>query len=844
MFLFRTSTPKAPSKSNDDSSANASRPSSSSKALKDPKVSGVNGALPPTATPAAGNDASGAPGTEPAGITPPNAIGKENVVEPAIDLPGGNAFIKKILLLQQQQQQQQEQEQGHSKLTTKRCHSDSELIKTPSPPPPSQRQKRQPAVAGTSATTMGATNLETNTSDHTISTTDTYTDTTKANDNSDPILNSRDIQRSHLRTETDPLNKRKHKKPINRQASKPSPLINVDIQHYADEDTSDLDPYSLKYMKKSAKVISQYIMSSLKGYFWSSSLLSPPSNPTTNNISAENNTHMYIPRTMRQIVELEAREVKKIVIIGVHGWFPTKILQLVAGEPTGKSQRFCEKMKNGLLEYFMDEYGIDLDNVNGVDGEKAISCISLVGEGQIQDRVEMLFKQLVEDQDYKESPPVAAAAENSNANDAKQPNGAPTGGGKSDKINEANLNGKGKNDNDSDSNESKPPPQQSSVSEKDITPIANTSSATAKENEATETESTKKTNIEKLQEADMVFIVTHSQGTPVSAQILDRLIDLQILNPRKQRVCFLAMAGINHGPLPAFQNSVVLKYIEAQAAHELFEFMDPLSEVSVTYVASLGSIMQRGVRMICVGSWIDEVVPLHSAVFQSVTHHNLYRAVYIDGPHYKNDFLTRLINFCLKLRNAGIDDRGLLVHLSQVIVGALWGSTSGGHSTIYEETKVYKLAINWAFCSTLMSEPTVIRSSPLRKMLVDNPNDIGTNITGGGSSSGGGSKAKEIIKSIISKARITLFRLPPLSKDKNAITSLHIQYTPLKADEKLNPFYLPWIVRTLWDDPQLHENPKWKEDIEELVQLYDDWEPSTKAGKDLKYRLEPIRVSF
>ncbi|KAJ1676882.1 hypothetical protein EV182_007322 [Spiromyces aspiralis] len=296
---------------------------------------------------------------------------------------------------------------------------------------------------------------------------------------------------------------------------------------------------------------------------------------------------------------------------------------------------------------------------------------------------------------------------------------------------------------------------------------------------------------------------------------------MQIIDPRKQRVGMLGMAGIHHGPLASLQNSVVVKYIEADAARELFEFMDPASEVSQTYLASLGSIMQRGVRVICVGSWIDEVVPLYSAVFHGISHPNLYRAVYIDGPHYRDDFLTNLIIFALRLRNGGVDDKGLLVHLSNVIVGTLWGSTSGGHSTIYEEKAVYKLALRWLFYSTIVSKPIIISSS------LNSPS---------------------VIAPIIKTAQSLLFRVSPdLSAlrpcgEDGAAESLHIQYRPLNGSDKLNPFYLPWILHSLWCDSSIKGNPVWRRDIEKLIQLYDEWEPTTKAGKDLKYQLEAIRL--
>lgn len=63
------------------------------------------------------------------------------------------------------------------------------------------------------------------------------------------------------------------------------------------------------------------------------------------------------------------------------------------------------------------------------------------------------------------------------------------------------------------------------------------------------------------------------------------------------------------------------------------------------------------------------------------------RAIYIDGPLYQeNDFLTSLIVFAIRLRNAGILDHGLLVQLSEVVAGSMYGE---GHSALYTEIEVY-----------------------------------------------------------------------------------------------------------------------------------------------------------
>ena len=53
--------------------------------------------------------------------------------------------------------------------------------------------------------------------------------------------------------------------------------------------------------------------------------------------------------------------------------------------------------------------------------------------------------------------------------------------------------------------------------------------------------------IQKLKEADFVFVATHSQGTPVSVMLVDKLLKNNIISENTQRVSILAMAGISHG---------------------------------------------------------------------------------------------------------------------------------------------------------------------------------------------------------------------------------------------------------------------------------------------------------
>jgi hypothetical protein len=62
-----------------------------------------------------------------------------------------------------------------------------------------------------------------------------------------------------------------------------------------------------------------------------------------------------------------------------------------------------------------------------------------------------------------------------------------------------------------------------------------------------------------VQEADCIFWTTHSQGTPVSAILMDRLIRDGIIRLQRQHVCFLAMAGIAHGPFTSLKGNLIVK---------------------------------------------------------------------------------------------------------------------------------------------------------------------------------------------------------------------------------------------------------------------------------------------
>ncbi|KAI7859581.1 hypothetical protein BDC45DRAFT_432026 [Circinella umbellata] len=284
--------------------------------------------------------------------------------------------------------------------------------------------------------------------------------------------------------------------------------------------------------------------------------------------------------------------------------------------------------------------------------------------------------------------------------------------------------------------------------------------------------------------ADVILWTTHSQGTPVSAMLIHRLLEEKRINLHTQSVCMLAMAGISHGPFPSLKGNLIVKYFEADAARELFHFMDSSSEISQKYRRSLNYLLRNGIKTILVGSLQDQVVPLYSAIMTGASHPNILRAVYIDGHIYsEDDFLINLVTFSLRLRNAGLSDHGLLTHISEVLAGDLY-SWEGGHSTIYEERDVYTMAVQYLF-----------ESAPF--------------------------------------GRIT---------NKSTDTAVDVLLDSFQAKVRQNPFYLPWAMRGICDDAAVLSDQILRQELQKLRTLFEQWVPANAKLREIKFRLEPLRA--
>ncbi|KAF4568665.1 hypothetical protein EYR36_010678 [Pleurotus pulmonarius] len=84
------------------------------------------------------------------------------------------------------------------------------------------------------------------------------------------------------------------------------------------------------------------------------------------------------------------RGCRKVVVIGIHGWFPGAVMRTMLGEPTGTSSKFVNMMLQALDEFQLQ---------NNVTLEK-VTKIPLEGEGTIDRRVEKLYTTLMANEEW------------------------------------------------------------------------------------------------------------------------------------------------------------------------------------------------------------------------------------------------------------------------------------------------------------------------------------------------------------------------------------------------------------------------------------------------------------
>jgi len=286
--------------------------------------------------------------------------------------------------------------------------------------------------------------------------------------------------------------------------------------------------------------------------------------------------------------------------------------------------------------------------------------------------------------------------------------------------------------------------------------------------------------IEKIRKADFVMIACHSQGVPVAMMLVAKLIAFGCVNSAKIGVC--AMAGVNLGPFADYKS----RWISGSAG-ELFEFARPDSQVSKEYEAALDIALRFGVKIVYIGSIDDQLVSLEVSLPRDAT-----------------------------LKSTDV--------LSQ---SSTFGTVS--HPYIYRAVFVDGRVHAPDFLTHLVGFALKLRN-------------LGISDHG-------------LIRELSTPLAGSLYGGEGHSRiyDDEAVYYLAVEHTlettslgniPLQTHSEIqattqNPYILPFAMRGLLEEDYVRT--ELYGEITELIKQFDDWKPSSKVLKDVKFRLEGVR---
>jgi hypothetical protein len=206
-----------------------------------------------------------------------------------------------------------------------------------------------------------------------------------------------------------------------------------------------------------------------------------------------------------------------------------------------------------------------------------------------------------------------------------------------------------------------------------------------------------------------------------------------------------------------------------------------------------------------------------SSTLATLTHPYVYRAVFVDGRLHASNFLTHLVAFALKLRNLGVSDHGLIRELSPSLAGSLYGGE--GHSRIYDDAAVYTLALRFVLETTDLPTP-VSGAVP------------STDSAARQRSSRGGPPDSVSAANSLRRGSISASSLP-------GIAPIMANYEIPASGSNANPYFLPWALRGIFEEEIVKTDMQ--DEVGDLIAEFEEWKPSSKILKDVRFRLEGVR---
>ena len=277
------------------------------------------------------------------------------------------------------------------------------------------------------------------------------------------------------------------------------------------------------------------------------------------------------------------------------------------------------------------------------------------------------------------------------------------------------------------------------------------------------------------------MVACHSQGVPVAMMLIAKLIGFGCLNSAKIGVC--AMAGVNLGPFADYKS----RWISGSAG-ELFDFARPDSQVTKDYEAALDVALRFGVRVVYIGSIDDQLVSLEVSLITPASGLRI-----ADQIHQSSTFGT--VSHPYIYRAAFVDGR---VHAPDFLTHLVGFAL-----------KLRNLGI---------SDHGLIRelSTPLA-----------------GSLYGGEGHSRIYEDEAVYYLAV-----------EHALETTYIGNVPLQVHREnqstaQNPYILPFAMRGLLEEDYVRT--ELYGEITELIKQFDEWKPSSKVLKDVKFRLEGVR---
>jgi len=186
--------------------------------------------------------------------------------------------------------------------------------------------------------------------------------------------------------------------------------------------------------------------------------------------------------------------------------------------------------------------------------------------------------------------------------------------------------------------------------------------------------------------------------------------------------------------------------------------------------------------------------------------------------------MNQLVAFALKLRNLGISDHGLVRELSYPLAGSIYGGE--GHSRVYDDDAVYRLALEFTLETTDIDPKTTVNPSGS----VETPND--RRDSGERRRSQGGIPASTVVANSIRRGSFSAAGNP-------GVAPYIAPYEVPVSGANANPFFLPWAMRGILEEEAVKRDMQ--DEVKELIRLFDEWKPTTKPLKDVRFRLEAVK---